>query len=246
MKNTPFTASRLFPRSAAVPAAAHRCRPPSNGAVYSDPLHLELGAWSFFGVGMLVLGNFPYDICSRRQPCYIGESLRARNSHAAQLNFVRSRAKDIDYSRFDVLLIISNQKARVRHQRRGYTGKPTWMPPRNRARRCPGRNTMCPRPSPRPAPRRHPLGYVSSGCIYPGARADGWPFAIDLDSRAQAIHAIVEQHPNDPTAQKTDAPIFPSARPRAVLQRHQALGEESSPPRPELRLAPAHPLRRGR
>jgi len=161
---------------------------------------------------------------------YIGEAF-ARELTRRKLSFTPLSRKEIDYSRFDVLLnYLKTKKPTFVINAAGYTGKPNVDAAETARADALIGNAMLPQTIAHAcAAVGIPWGHVSSGCIYAGAHVQMDDRShVELDLTQPAIHAIVEKNPERIHGFKeTDAPNFSfRSPPCSFYSGTKALGEE--------------------
>jgi dTDP-4-dehydrorhamnose reductase len=162
---------------------------------------------------------------------YIGEAF-ARELQRRGEKFVSLSRKDVDYTRFDVLLgFLRANPVSFLINSAGYTGKPNVdaceldqagtllgnaLLPQTIAHAC--------------AAAKVPWGHVSSGCIFSGAKiSDGGKVSVEKDMTQPALHALVEKKsPAVLGFTETDTPNFSFRdQPCSFYSGTKALGEEA-------------------
>ncbi len=162
---------------------------------------------------------------------YIGEAF-AHELTRRKKDFITLSRKQVDYSRFEVLLeFLRGKKPLFVVNAAGYTGKPNVDACElDKAGTLVG-NTLLPQTIAHAcAAAGVPWGHVSSGCIYSGAKisADG-KIRTEKDMTKPDLHALVEKSPEKILGfAENDAPNFSfSDPPCSFYSGTKALGEEA-------------------
>jgi dTDP-4-dehydrorhamnose reductase len=162
---------------------------------------------------------------------YIGEAF-ARELHSRKLLFTPLSRRDVDYSRFDVLLkYLQSARPEFLVNAAGYTGKPNVDACEvARADTLQG-NTLLPQTIAQAcAAASIPWGHVSSGCIFSGAKVNlGGQLRAEKDLMRPDVKQIVAEHPDDIHGfTETDEPNFSFRQPPcSFYSGTKALGEEA-------------------
>lgn len=162
---------------------------------------------------------------------YIGEAF-ARELQRRKQEFIPLSRKQVDYTRFDLLLeYLRAQKPAFVVNAAGYTGKPNVdaceldkagtllgnaLLPQTIAHAC--------------AAAGVPWGHVSSGCIFAGAKIfEGGKVRVEKDMTQPALHALVEKKsPSVLGFDENDTPNFSFRdQPCSFYSGTKALGEEA-------------------
>ncbi len=162
---------------------------------------------------------------------YIGEAF-ARELKRRKTDFIPLSRKQVDYTRFDMLLeFLKTKKPAFVINAAGYTGKPNVDACElHKADTLQG-NTLFPQTVAQAcAAAGIPWGHVSSGCIYSGAKiVEGGKFRTEKDFTKPELRALVEKSPQSIHGFiETDVPNF-SFRdgPCSFYSGTKALGEEA-------------------
>ena len=162
---------------------------------------------------------------------YIGQAFAAELSRRGQ-KFVSLTRKEVDYTRFDVLLkFLREYKPTFVVNAAGYTGKPNVDACElDKAGTLQG-NTLFPQTVAHACQAANvPWGHVSSGCIYSGAKiSEHAKIRVEKDMTQPALHALVEQKsPAVHGFTELDTPNFSFRdQPCSFYSGTKALGEES-------------------
>lgn len=162
---------------------------------------------------------------------YIGEAF-ARELQCRKQEFIPLSRKQVDYTRFDLLLeFLRAKKPAFVVNAAGYTGKPNVdaceldkagtlfgnaLLPQTIAHAC--------------AAAGVPWGHVSSGCIFAGAKIfEGGKVRVEKDMTQPALHALVEKKsPSVLGFDENDTPNFSFRdQPCSFYSGTKALGEEA-------------------
>jgi len=126
---------------------------------------------------------------------YIGEAF-AKELHRREQEFVPLARRQVDYSRFDLLLeYLRAKKPAFVVNAAGYTGKPNVDACElDKAGTLVG-NTLLPQTIAHAcAAAGVPWGHVSSGCIFAGAKiSEGGKIRVEKNLNQPALHALVEK-----------------------------------------------------
>ncbi|MEI9962480.1 MAG: sugar nucleotide-binding protein [Limisphaerales bacterium] len=151
---------------------------------------------------------------------YIGEALATELRHR-KMDFISLARKQVDYTRFDVLLeFLRAKKPAFVINAAGYTGKPNVdacelakadtllgnaLLPQTIAHAC--------------ATLKIPWGHVSSGCIFSGAKiVEGGKLRMEKDLTKPGLRPLADNSPAVIQGfTKRTRPIFPFATSRAVF-----------------------------
>jgi len=162
---------------------------------------------------------------------YIGEAF-ARELQRRKKEFLPLSRKQVDYSRFDVLLdFLRTKKPAFVINAAGYTGKPNVDACElDQAGTLVG-NTLLPQTIAHAcAAAEIPWGHISSGCIFSGAKisANG-KIRVEKDMTRPELHALVETSPAQIHGfTETDTPNFSFRdQPCSFYSGTKALGEEA-------------------
>lgn len=162
---------------------------------------------------------------------YIGQAF-ARELQRRKQPFTLLSRKEVDYSRFDVLLnfLKTNQPAFVINAA-GYTGKPNVDAAETERAEALLGNALLPQTIAHAcAALNIPWGHVSSGCIYSGAKVvTNGRERVEPDLTRPDLHALVEKSPQAIHGfTETDGPNFSFRRPPcSFYSGTKALGEEA-------------------
>ena len=162
---------------------------------------------------------------------YIGEAF-ARELHSRKLPFTALSRREVDYSRFDVLLeYLQSTRPAFLVNAAGYTGKPNVDACEiARADTLQG-NTLLPQTIAQAcAAASIPWGHVSSGCIFSGSKVNlGGRMRVEKDLMRPDLKTIVAENPGDIHGfTETDEPNFSFRRPPcSFYSGTKALGEEA-------------------
>jgi dTDP-4-dehydrorhamnose reductase len=162
---------------------------------------------------------------------YIGEAF-ARELQSRKLPFTALSRRDVDYSRFGVLLNhLQSTRPEFLVNAAGYTGKPNVDACEiARADTLQG-NTLLPQTIAQAcAAVSIPWGHVSSGCIFSGAKvAVGGQLRAEKDLMRPDLKKIAAEHPGDIHGfTETDEPNFSFRQPPcSFYSGTKALGEEA-------------------
>ena len=162
---------------------------------------------------------------------YIGQAF-ARELAQRQLSFIPLSRRQIDYSRFDVLLeFLRSQKPAFVINAAGYTGKPNVDACELAQAETFAGNALLPQSIANAcAVAAIPWGHVSSGCVFSGGKicADG-TVRIKKNLTEPGLHALAEK--KSPAIQgftETDVPNFSFRdQPCSFYSGTKALGEEA-------------------
>ena len=162
---------------------------------------------------------------------YIGEAF-AKELQRRKTEFVPLARKQVDYTRFDLLLeFLRAKKPALVINAAGYTGKPNVDACElDKAGTLAG-NTLLPQTiAHASAAAGIPWGHVSSGCIFSGAKiSEAGKIRVEKDLTRPELHALAEQSPGQILGfTETDTPNF-SFRdlPCSFYSGTKALGEEA-------------------
>lgn len=162
---------------------------------------------------------------------YIGNAFQRELSQRKR-NFISLSRKQVDYTRFDVLLeFLKTKKPEFVVNAAGYTGKPNVDACElHKADTLQG-NTIFPKTVADACMAAGvPWGHVSSGCIYSGAKAnENGKVRVEKDFTKPELRALVASHPDAIHGfTETDVPNF-SFRdgPCSFYSGTKALGEEA-------------------
>ena len=147
-------------------------------------------------------------------------------------DFIPLARKQVDYTRFDVLLeFLQAKKPAFVVNAAGYTGKPNVDACELHKADTLAGNTLLPQTIAHAcAAAGIPWGHVSSGCIYSGAKIVGnGQTRVEKDLTKPELHALVEKNRRPFTASpKPTRRIFPFATgPCSFYSGTKALGEEA-------------------
>jgi len=162
---------------------------------------------------------------------YIGEAF-ARELHSRKLPFTSLSRRDVDYSRFDILLkYLQTARPAFLVNAAGYTGKPNVDACETaRADTLQG-NTLLPQTIAQAcAATGTPWGHVSSGCIFSGAKVgSGGQLRTEKDLIRPDLQKIVAERRGDIHGfTETDEPNFSFRQPPcSFYSGTKALGEEA-------------------
>ena len=128
---------------------------------------------------------------------YVGEAF-ARALHRRGKTFLALARKDLDYTRFSVLLgFLREQKPEFLINAAGFTGRPNVDVCESARAETLMANTVLPVTlADACAVAGVPWGHISSGCIYSGAKVlHGTELRIERDLRSPGVDAVVRRHP---------------------------------------------------
>lgn len=162
---------------------------------------------------------------------YIGEAF-ATELQRRQKDFIALSRKEIDYTRFDLLLeFLKSKKPAFIINSAGYTGKPNVDACEDHKAETIIGNALQPQTIAHAcAALKIPWGHVSSGCIFSGAKiVENGRVRVEKDLTKPELRALVEQSPEKIHGfTEADAPNFTFRDgPCSFYSGSKALGEEA-------------------
>jgi UDP-glucose 4,6-dehydratase len=162
---------------------------------------------------------------------YIGEAFAGELTRRGQ-DFVALSRKDVDYTRFDVLLkFLRDRKPEFVINAAGYTGKPNVDACELHKADTLAGNAIFPSTVAHAcAAVGVPWGHVSSGCIYAGAKiSENGKVRVEKDMTKSELHALAEKKSTAIAGfTETDTPNFSFRdQPCSFYSGSKALGEEA-------------------
>lgn len=162
---------------------------------------------------------------------YIGEAF-AKELQRRKKDFVSLSRKEIDYTRFDVLLgFLESKKPEFVINAAGYTGKPNVDACENDKAGTLAGNTLLPQTIAHAcAALKIPWGHVSSGCIFSGAKiVENGKTRTEKNLTKPELRVLVEESPEKISGfMETDTPNFTFRNgPCSFYSGSKALGEEA-------------------